>query len=114
MRVDGVSVSGLNRRVPLLAVQDVHQIACSHLEGVSEPPDRLQPGDVVTTLDIGDGAVRNLGLVGEVLDAPPSVAPQLGDDDAEGLVVRSRRVTSHSSNARRKAKSCPGNTLPIM
>lgn len=107
MRVDGVSVSGLNRRVPLLAVQDVHQVAYSHLEGVSEPPDRLQPGDVVTTLDIGDGAVRNLGLVSEVLDAPASVAPQLGDSDAESLVVRSWRVTSHPSNVGWQTTGCP-------
>lgn len=113
MRVKGDSVSPLKRR-PLLAVESVGQYAYAHVEGVGESPDRLQSWGVVSALDVGDGAVRDLGLVGEVLDAPASVAPQFGDGDAKGLVVRSRRVTSHSSNAGRKATSCPGNTLPIM
>lgn len=51
---------------------------------MGEPPDRLQSWDVVAALDIGDGTVCDLGLVGEVLDAPASVAPHLGDSDAEG------------------------------
>lgn len=76
MRVKGGSVSPL-MRCTLLAVQDVHQVACPHLESVGEAPDRLQSRDVVATLDVGDGAVRDLGLVCEVLDAPASVAPQL-------------------------------------
>lgn len=69
----------------VLAVLHISQDAYPHVEGVGEPPDRLQPRGVMTTLDIGDGAVRDLSLVSEVLDAPPSVTPQLGDSDAEGL-----------------------------